>query len=92
MPEKEESSGTSQHYAFHFHALWGLNFPAEYTIEMTVKREGDRIVFEGEQDLGALAGGVYRCKGDIQGDQFKATYESKHDHGTFEMKMITKEE
>ncbi len=78
-------------YAFHFHALWGLNFPAEYTIEMSVRKEDGRVTFTGEQDLGPLAGGVYRCEGHIKGGQFRATYTSKHDHGTFEMKIAPPE-
>lgn len=95
LPHTGKETSVTRRYAFHFHALWGWDFPAEYTIEMNVMdpaEAGQPITFEGEQDLGFLAGGVYRCEGKIEGDQFKATYKSKYDHGTFEMKLVANEE
>lgn len=100
LPETGNETNATRRYAFHFHALWGLDFPAEYTIEMNVMdpavadpaATGQPITFEGEQDLGFLAGGVYRCEGQIEGDHFKATYKSKYDHGTFEMKIVTNDQ
>jgi hypothetical protein len=50
---------------------------------------GKTIRFSGEEDLGALAGGVYRYDGTADGTEFKSTYQSKDDHGRFEMKRPT---
>ena len=43
------------------------------------------IIFEGQEDLGPLAGGVYRYKGTADGTTFHCLYESGNDHGYFEM-------
>ena len=46
----------------------------------------ERIRFEGEEDLGAMFGGVYRYEGTIVGDEFEATYQAENDdHGVFSM-------
>jgi hypothetical protein len=50
---------------------------------------GTTIRFNGEEDLGALAGGVFRYDGTADGAAFKSTYQSKDDHGRFEMKRPT---
>ena len=47
--------------------------------------ESRKVAFEGEENLGALAGGVYRYKGVADGQTFTATYASRYDHGRFEM-------
>ena len=64
-----------------------------YGMKLTAAREpgrdgngdGERVAFEGQENLGPLAGGVYRYKGVADGRTFTATYESRHDHGRFEM-------
>jgi hypothetical protein len=71
-------------YVFRFSATWGPGIVSEYEITMITQKKEDRIVFEGEMDLGLLMGS-YRCIGFIKDDQFSATYEAKGDHGTFEM-------
>jgi hypothetical protein len=44
------------------------------------------LSFEGQENLGALAGGIYRYHGTADGRTFDAAYESKNDHGRFQMK------
>ena len=46
---------------------------------------GGPLTFTGQEDLGALAGGVYRYNGTADGTTFRSTYESGADHGYFEM-------
>jgi hypothetical protein len=46
---------------------------------------GGHVSFHGEEDLGAMAGGLYRYNGTADGTTFNATYESKDDKGRFEM-------
>lgn len=65
---------------------WLLRF--EYTVPMTVQREGETWRFSGEADLGSLAGGHYEYNGTVQGDAFHSTYSSAGDHGTFEMTRV----
>ena len=56
-----------------------------YSMNLAARRDGDVIRFQGEENLGWLAGGVYRYDGTTDGQAFDCTYESKHDHGRFEM-------
>jgi hypothetical protein len=41
--------------------------------------------FDGEADLGKMAGGVYYYEGRTTGTNLVSTYRSKYDHGRFEM-------
>jgi len=41
--------------------------------------------FQGDENLGWLAGGVYHYEGRVSPTNFHSTYRSKYDHGTFEM-------
>src|SRR3954469_15756454 len=43
------------------------------------------VAFDGETDLGKLAGGVYKYSGYATPTNFFSTYKSKYDHGTFQM-------
>jgi hypothetical protein len=71
-----------------FHARYKkgiFRFSFGYTIPLQVRRTGEAFEFEGQADLGWLAGGVYRCEGSATSTNFHSTYESKYDHGVFEM-------
>ena len=46
--------------------------------------------FTGEENLGWLAGGVYRYDGTTDGHTFDCAYESKHDRGRFQMTRPTR--
>jgi hypothetical protein len=57
----------------------GMNVTASRDVD-------DKIVhFKGQEDLGSIAGGVYRYDGTADGREFKSTYQSNDDHGRFEM-------
>ena len=78
---KEKESGA---YDFHFWARWQV-FAGTYHVEPSVERGAKGFTFTGTKNLGRLAGGSYRFEGAIVGDQFDARYESRIDHGRFEL-------
>jgi hypothetical protein len=61
-----------------------------YSMNLAAQTEGDVIRFQGEEDLGWLAGGVYRYDGATDGQAFDCTYTSKGDDGTFRMTRPTR--
>jgi len=62
-----------------------------YGVDLTVKPEDDGFQFQGEEDLGALAGGIYRYEGHATSTNFYSTYRSPYDRGTFQMKRPTEQ-
>jgi hypothetical protein len=58
----------------------------EYEIALTGQREGEWIRFEGQADLGGMAGGVYSHEGHANATDFFATYKSSEDSGRYTMK------
>lgn len=71
-------------YDFHFWARWKV-FAGTYHVVPVVTQGGDHFEFTGSKNLGKLVGGEYRFDGEIVGDQFDARYESRIDHGRFEL-------
>jgi hypothetical protein len=62
-----------------------------YGMQLNAKRDPDgEIAFEGNENLGSLAGGEYQYNGTADGTTFDATYKSSADHGTFQMTRPTK--
>ncbi|HEY9170998.1 MAG TPA: hypothetical protein VI136_01805 [Verrucomicrobiae bacterium] len=57
-----------------------------YTVKLRVEHRDGAWHFVGEEDLGKLAGGVYRYAGWATHTEFHATYDSASDRGTFEMR------
>lgn len=72
------------HYRARFHAAW-LIFATGYETTFRTERRGSVLAFRGEQDLGAIFGGVYRYAGQVTPRQFHARFASGYDHGRFEM-------
>lgn len=59
------------------------------TLFVVTAEEADGQHFEGQQDLGKLAGGLYRYAGTVSGDSFHATFQAENgDHGVFEMERV----
>jgi hypothetical protein len=79
--------GTNGAYQARFHARYGKfpRFSFGYTLALEADEVGPTMRFHGGADLGWLAGGMYHCTGVATGTNLRATYESKSDHGTFEM-------
>ncbi len=61
---------------------------ASYKVELLGKREGDKVAFGGDVDLGATSGGVFHWSGQADGEKFTGQYASKFYTGTFEMKRV----
>ena len=76
-------------YTARYHATWGEIFSGQYTTSLTAHEDGQRKVFQGNFDLGFLAGGVYQYDGHVQGDDMSVTYQSKGDEGTYQLRRFT---
>jgi hypothetical protein len=79
---------TNDTYSARFHAKYkkGLfRFSFGYAVPLQVERQGNSFRFQGEADLGWLAGGVYRYEGAATVTNFFSTYRSQYDHGVFQM-------
>jgi len=70
-------------YRAHFHAKYKRIFSFSYRATFHGSWAGDEFQFHGEEDLGALAGGVYNYEGRASPTNFYSTYSSKYDVGTF---------
>ena len=81
----------TNHFDARFHAAYSLpglkwlKVHFGYTVRMETKAAGDGVTFRGEENLGALAGGVYRYEGNASNTNFFSTYKCKYDHGVFQM-------
>jgi hypothetical protein len=58
---------------------------AKYEVPLEGKRQGEKIVFEGDVDLGAASGGVFNWTGEIAGAEFNGVYKSPLVSGTFKL-------
>ena len=63
--------------------FWGI-FEADEEVDLHLSGASP-IHASGEADLGWLKGGVYRYEATITPVKFDASYESKHDHGVFNL-------
>jgi len=77
---------TNDLYAARFRATYMKILRFSYTVPLTVNASNDVWHFHGEEDLGALAGGMYRYDGSATATNFHSTYDSKYDRGIFEMR------
>jgi hypothetical protein len=73
-------------YRARFRATYWKIFRFSYAVSLAVEERGGTWRISGEENLGKMAGGVYRYEGQVSPTNFHATYSSKYDHGTFEMK------
>jgi hypothetical protein len=89
------SQVNTNHYDVKFHAAYKsetfkfITVHFGYTVRMETSPSTNGTAFQGSDDLGALAGGVYTYSGYANATNFFSTYDSKHDHGTFEMHRPT---
>lgn len=78
---------TSQdEYDAHFQATFWKIFRASYRVPLKFEEKGGLTILAGKSNLGLLSGGLYTYQGEATPVNFFSTYESKYDHGTFEMK------
>jgi hypothetical protein len=74
------------HFQARFRATYGGIFHYSYTAELELHPHDTGWEFDGEANLGKLAGGEYFYEGRATATNLVSTYRSKHDHGLFEMK------
>ncbi len=67
-----------------YHRVFDLHFG--YKVPLTVERTNGVYRFEGEADLGWLAGGIYHYEGEATAEHFFSRYRSRQDQGTFDMR------
>ena len=79
----KESEGK---YRARFHATFAKIFHSTYTVPLSVVESNGVYRLEGEADLGSLAGGTYKYLGQATPTNLNSTYQSKYDHGLFELK------
>jgi len=73
-------------HAAYFRASYLKVLRFSYTVPLRVKENAGGWVFQGTEDLGAVAGGVYHYEGSATATNFLSHYRSQSDHGVFEMK------
>ena len=76
-------------YRAHFYASFGKVFRVGYATDLKSEQSSERILLKGEEDLGALAGGIYRCEGEMSGNQLQCRYSCKYDHGVFRLQRLS---
>lgn len=79
---------TNQVFLARFQAKYTKVIPLKfsYTVELQVEKQGDHFKFHGQEDLGALAGGMYHYEGQAVPTNFFSHYKCEMDHGIFQMR------
>jgi len=80
------SRETDNRFQARFRATYWKVFRYSYTVSFQFEERDGAWHFTGEENLGKLAGGVYRYEGHATPTNFFSTYGSKYDHGTFQMR------
>lgn len=73
------------HYTARFRAQYAGLFRFSYTVRLEAQPHAGGWEFSGQEDLGALAGGVFYYEGHATPTNFFSIYRSRRDHGIFEM-------
>lgn len=74
------------HCSARFRATYAKILRFGYKVSLAIQRHYGGWEFNGEENLGKLAGGVYYYEGHATPTNFFSTYRSKYDHGIFEMR------
>ena len=75
-------------YRAYFYATFSRFFRVGYVTDLNAAQVDGQTRLEGEQDLGALAGGIYRCEGAVTGTHFECRYSCKYDQGIFRLTRL----
>lgn len=68
-----------------FHAKFLKIFSYSHVATLNGRETNGVVHFSGEAKLPKIAGGVYKYDGTATASEYKSTYTSKHDHGTYQM-------
>ena len=82
-------------YSTRFHAKYKfgiLPISFGYELDMTVTEASGQYQFQGQADLGKLAGGLYHYTGSGTTNQLKFNYRSPKDYGTFNLQRQKEDE
>ena len=74
-----------------FAATYWKIFHFGYEMDLSAEPHMDRVHFQGNADLGWMAGGQYKYDGSANSSDFQCNYQSEHDHGTFTLKRPAEE-
>jgi hypothetical protein len=87
VTRRENSEFDARYYATY--SWWIIPFTFEYTVPLTIVRDGDAWHSRGSAELSCwIAGGVYEYEGRAAGDDFVASYRSDFDRGVFRLKRV----
>jgi hypothetical protein len=75
-------------YRAYFYATFSRLFRVGYVTDLSAAQVDGQTRLKGEQDLGTLAGGVYRCEGTVTGTRFECHYSCKYDQGIFRLERL----
>ena len=73
-------------YRAHYRATYKTILHFSYVATLNGVETNGVVRLQGQADLGKLAGGVYTYKGTATPVEFKSSYDSKYDHGNYEMR------
>ena len=82
LMEQEDNS----HFHARFRATYASIFHFGYTVPLEMQPHDLGWEFNGEADLGKMAGGTYYYEGRATTTNLFSTYKSSKDHGRFELK------
>lgn len=77
-------------YQARFRATYGHLLHFSYTAQFEMQSHAIGWEFNGEADLGKLAGGIYYYEGRATPTNLFSTYRSKYDHGSFVLERPSK--
>jgi hypothetical protein len=87
VTRRDNSDFDARYYATY--SWWIIPFTFEYTVPLTIVREGDAWYSRGSAELSCwVAGGLYEYEGRAAGDDFVASYRSDFDYGVFRLKRV----
>ncbi len=87
VTRRDNSEFDARYYATY--SWWIIPFSFEYTVPLTIVRDGDSWYSRGSAELSCwVAGGLYEYEGRASGDDFVATYRCDFDRGVFRLKRL----
>ena len=75
-------------YRAHFYASFAKIFRVGYATDLKLEESDGLARLRGEADLGVLAGGTYRCEGEVTGSRLECRYDCRYDHGIFRLNRL----
>lgn len=71
-----------------FYASYSRLFRVGYATELKAESKSQSTLLKGEENLGPLAGGIYRCEGEVVGRNLTCRYSCKYDQGIFRLTRL----